>query len=489
MAVVGPPGICYDGYWFLSDWAVVGVLMKKVSNLNAKQIWQAALGELQIELTRPTFETYLKRTTLVSQDGDVYTIGAPSTFVKEWIEERLLQRVQATLSHIVDQPVSVRIVVHQRTGRQAAAAPAEDRARPEVAPTVVQPQAAPAAAGTVLNPRYTFDKFIVGSSNALAHAAARAVADHPGSKYNPLFIYGAVGLGKTHLLHAIGHQVRARGLEVTYVTSEFFTNDLIAAIRERRTEEFRQRYRKADLLLIDDIQFIAGKDSTQEEFFHTFNALHESGKQIVLCSDRQPKSIATLEERLRSRFEWGLIADIQPPDHAHRIAILREKAQEQGLTSLPDDVIEYIARVALNSIRELEGSLNRVLALANLTNRPLSVDLARAALSGLTEPAERRFITPQAVIEAVARYYRTDARALRGKARDKEVVLPRQVAMYLLRKETNSSLLEVGRELGGRDHSTVLHGYQRIESELEVDSRLRAELAEITQILYDQSRR
>ncbi len=465
--------------------------MTRLNTLNAKQIWQAALGELQIELTKPVYETYLKRTTLVSQEGDAYVVGAPSTFVKEWIEERLLARVQSTLSRIVGQSVVVRVIVHQR-GSKAAGTGAATQGAPAPSPagTGAQVQSpAPVAAGAVLNPRYTFDKFIVGSSNQLAHAAAVAVAEKPGARYNPLFIYGTVGLGKTHLLHAIGHYVRGSGLEVAYVTSEYFTNDLIAAIRERRTEDFRQRYRRADVLLIDDIQFIAGKDSTQEEFFHTFNALHESGKQIVLCSDRPPKSIATLEERLRSRFEWGLIADIQPPDHAHRIAILREKAQEQGLSDLPSDVIEYVARVALNSIRELEGSLNRVLALANLTNRPLTVDLARAALSGLHEPAERRFITAQAVIETVARYYRTDLRALRGKARDKEVVLPRQVAMYLLRKETNSSLLEVGRELGGRDHSTVLHGCQRIESELQVDSRLRSELAEITQILYDQSHR
>ncbi|MHB1133532.1 MAG: chromosomal replication initiator protein DnaA [Chloroflexota bacterium] len=473
--------------------------MKSSHALNAKQIWQAALGELQVEMKRTDFDNSLKRTTLVEQDGDTYVVGTASTFVKEWLEARLQPKIEATLSRIVGKPTKLRVVVHQRGGRAAAAAAKEaEAARPRAespladtaAPAAVATAPSqPAASGGALNPRYTFDKFIPGNSNQMAHAAALAVADHPGAKYNPLFIYGAVGLGKTHLLHAVGHQVRARGLEVICVSSETFTNDLVAAIRERRNEEFRQRYRRADLLLIDDIQFIAGKDSTQEEFFHTFNALHESGKQIVLCSDRPPKSIATLEERLRSRFEWGLIVDVQPPDHAHRIAILREKALEQGLANLPADVVEYIARVALNSIRELEGSLNRVLALASLTNRPLTVDLARAALSGLSEPVERRFITPQAVLDTVARYFKTDLRALRGKARDKEIVLPRQVAMYLLRKETDCSLLEAGRELGGRDHSTVLHGCQRIESEIQVDSRLRTQLAEITQLLYDQSRR
>ena len=464
--------------------------------MNPKQIWQAALGELQLELSRPVYETYLKRTSLVSAEGDAYVVGVPSTFVKEWIEERLLARISATLSRIVGRQVAARVVVHQRSARAGTPAPSSPKAEATVgaetaaaAPAAAGVVARPAADGTLLNPRYTFENFIVGKSNQLAHAAAVAVAERPGGAYNPLFVYGAVGLGKTHLLHAIGHRARARGLEVLYVSSERFTNDLISAIREHRTEDFRQRYRQAEVLLIDDIQFIAGKESTQEEFFHTFNALHEANRQIVLCSDRPPKSIATLEERLRSRFEWGLIADIQAPDFEHRVAILREKAKEQGLTGVPHDVVEYIARTAQSSIRELEGSLNRVLALANLTNRPLTPELARAALSDLSTPAERRFITPQAVIEAVARYYNVDVRALRGKQRDRETVVPRQIAMYLLRKETDCSLVEIGRELGGRDHSTVLHGCDRIESEMEVDSRLRSDLAEITQSLYNQSRR
>jgi len=465
--------------------------------VNPKQIWQAALGELQLEVSASNYETFLRRTTVVSRDGDVFLVAAPNTFVKEWIEARLLPRIAATLSRIVGHQVEARVVVHQRTQRAGQAAGRGQAERDlELAPpaavasgtTAPQP-ARSATDGTVLNPRYTFERFIVGKSNQFAFAAAEAVADRPGEKYNPLFIYGAVGLGKTHLLHAIGHRVRDRGLEALYVTSERFTNDMISAIRERRNEEFRQRYRRADVLLVDDIQFIAGKESTQEEFFHTFNALHEANRAIVICSDRPPKSIATLEERLRSRFEWGLIADIQPPDYETRVAILREKAKELGLTSVPPDVLEYIARTAQSSIRELEGSLNRVLARAEIANRPLSLDLAKAALSDLVSPPERRFITPQLVVEAVGRYYKVEPRALRGKARDKETVLPRQVAMYILRKETDSSLVEIGRELGGRDHSTVLHGLERIEAEMEIDSRLRSDLAEITQALYNQSRR
>lgn len=466
--------------------------------MNPKQIWQATLGELELELTKPTYETYLKRTGLVNAEGDIYYVGAPSTFVKEWIEERLQARIVSTLSRIVGRQVDVRVVVHQRSGRHPTPAGAVATTGPKQGPggntepmLVAEPAAPPrpAADGTLLTPRYTFENFIVGKSNQLAHAAAVAVAERPGLAYNPLFVYGAVGLGKTHLLHAIGHRARIRGLEVNYLSSERFTNDLISSIREHRTEEFRQRYRRADVLLIDDIQFIAGKESTQEEFFHTFNALHEANRQIVLCSDRPPKSIATLEERLRSRFEWGLIADIQAPDYEHRVAILREKAREQGIADIAPEVLESIARSAHSSIRELEGSLNRVLALASLTNRPLTLDLARAALSDLTTPAERRYITPQSVIGAVARHYGLDVRVLRGKQRDKEIVVPRQIAMYLLRKETDASLVEIGRELGGRDHSTVLHGCARVESEMEVDSRLRAEVAEITQVIYNESRR
>jgi chromosomal replication initiator protein len=473
--------------------------------VNAKTIWQAVLGELQLDMTKANYETFLKHSVLVEVEGDVYRIGVANTFVKECIEERYRQRINSTLSRIVGRAVEIQVQVHQRPSRPApltTPAPAKTEPRPRAgARQQAEPEAEaeaqdtplvpskPVADGTVLNPRYTFDTFIVGKSNQLAHAAAAAVAERPGRAYNPLFIYGAVGLGKTHLLHAIGHRARAKGLEVIYVSSERFTNDLITSIRDRRTDDFRQRYRAADVLLIDDIQFIAGKESTQEEFFHTFNALHEASRQIVLCSDRPPKSIATLEERLRSRFEWGLIADVQAPEYEHRVAILREKAREQGLRDVPPDVLEYIARAAQGSIRELEGALNRVLAMADVWGRALNSDLARAALSDLAAPAERRYITAAAVLEAVARHFAVDLRALKGKQRDKEIVVPRQVAMYLMRKETEASLVEIGRELGGRDHSTVLHGCERVEQEMEVDSRLRGEIAEITQTIYNQSRK
>jgi chromosomal replication initiator protein len=335
---------------------------------------------------------------------------------------------------------------------------------------------------TRLNPRYTFSAFIVGSSNRLAHAASLAVADMPGTAYNPLFLYGGVGLGKTHLLHAIGHKCLERGLQVLYVSSETFTNEIVNAIRYRTTEAFRIKYRSVDVLLVDDIQFIAGKESTEEEFFHTFNALYEANRQIVICSDRPPKAILSLAERLRSRFEWGLIADIQPPDLEMRVAILRAKADLMH-KAVPDDVIVYLASRVQSNIRELEGCLNRVLAYASLHQTLLTLETARAAMTSLMEDGRQRRLKPRQVIEAVAEYYRVPLSELRGKQRDKRIVIPRQVAMYLMRQETDASLLEIGQEVGGRDHSTVLHGCEKIARELNENVTLRKEVAAIRQQL------
>ena len=321
----------------------------------------------------------------------------------------------------------------------------------------------------------------------MAHAAAVAVAASPARAYNPLFLYGGVGLGKTHLLHAIAHEVLRRQLKVIYVPSETFTNDLINAIRERRTDEFRGRYRSADVLLIDDIQFIAGKESTQEEFFHTFNTLHEASKQIVVSSDRPPKSIVTLEERLRSRFEWGLIADIKPPDFETRMAILQMKARGQP-RPVPGDVLEFVARKVQRNIRELEGALNRIVAYAQVNGRPLTPEVAEMALSDIVTVRARRSITPTKIIEAVGRHYRVDVRALRGKHRAKDVVLPRQVVMFLMREETDLSLVDIGRELGGRDHTTVLHGYEKMRAEIDADAELRTQVLAIKEELYGEAR-
>ena len=333
-----------------------------------------------------------------------------------------------------------------------------------------------------LNARYTFSTFIVGAGNQLAHAASLAVAEAPGQAYNPLFLYGGVGLGKTHLLHAIGHTALENGMVVLYVSSETFTNEMINAIRYRTNEEFRAKYRSADVLLVDDIQFIAGKDSTEEEFFHTFNSLYESNKQIVMCSDRPPKAIVSLEERLRSRFEWGLIADIQPPDLETRVAILRAKA-DLSQRMVPDDVIQYLASRVQSNIRELEGSLNRLLAFSQLQRMPLTIDTAKAALANLASDARQRRVSIEDVLNAVAEYYRLSLDDLRGKQRDKHIVVPRQVAMYLMRQETESSLLEIGQSLGGRDHSTVLHGCDKISREVNENTALRKEVLAIRQQL------
>ncbi len=333
-----------------------------------------------------------------------------------------------------------------------------------------------------LNQRYTFSTFIVGSGNQLAHAASQAVADTPGKAYNPLFLYGGVGLGKTHLLHAIGHTALARNLIVLYVSSETFTNEIVNAIRYRTTEEFRAKYRSVDVLLVDDIQFIAGKDSTEEEFFHTFNSLYESSKQIVMCSDRPPKAIVSLEERLRSRFEWGLIADIQPPDLETRVAILRAKSDVMG-RRVPDEVIDYLASRVQSNIRDLEGSFNRLLAMNQLQGLPLTLETAKAALNNLASDGQQKRVSLDEILETVAEYYRIPREDLCGKQRDKHIIVPRHVAMFLMRQETQASLLDIGNALGGRDHSTVLHGCEKIAREVNDNTALRKEVMAIRQQL------
>jgi chromosomal replication initiator protein len=330
-----------------------------------------------------------------------------------------------------------------------------------------------------LNPRYTFNTFIVGKSNQLAHAASLAVSENPGRIYNPLFLYGGVGLGKTHLLHAVGHVGESAGLTVLYTTSEKFTNEIINAIRYQKTEDFRAKYRQIDILLVDDIQFIAGKESTEEEFFHTFNSLHNANKQIVVTSDRPPKAISSLQDRLRSRFEWGLLADVQPPEYEHRLAILRSKCESLHFV-VPSGVIDYIARPASSSVRELEGALNRVIAYATLHDAPLSVGLAAQALENIynnKRPSTTLSVTD--VLEGVCRYYNVQAERLRGKYRDRESVWPRHVAMYLMREETSASLLQIGSELGGRDHTTIMHGWEKVHAEIKHNDRVRHEIAAV----------
>lgn len=349
--------------------------------------------------------------------------------------------------------------------------------------------AAPASAEGVLNPRYTFNAFIVGKSNELAHAASQSVAEQPGKSYNPLLLYGGVGLGKTHLLHAIGHCGLAAGLNVLYTTADRFTNEIINAIRFHTTEEFRAKYRQIDILLVDDIQFIAGKESTEEEFFHTFNALHDANKQIVLTSDRLPKAMVTLQDRLRSRFEWGLMADIQPPEYEHRLAILRSKteffSEPDGLQlDIPDSVIEYIAQPDGANVRELEGNLNRVVAYAKLHKVPVTVPVAMEALQRLRVDSKGKVLKPMQVMEVVARHYNVTLEALCGKQRDREIAWPRQVAMFMMREATKANLAQIAAELGGRDHSTVLYGVRRVAEVIGDNERVRKELAIVREELH-----
>jgi chromosomal replication initiator protein len=473
--------------------------------MNSNQIWQAALGELQGAMTPATFETWVKNTVVVGQRGTTFTIGAPNTFAKEWLDTRFRGQIEMTLGRIMGRPAAIEVVVEGMRPSAADdglwvlgggdapsenAAPASERSRragggatsakrrkltdaDAPAPALVPQHPTPNTQHPTRyqDDRWTFSTFIVGPSNRFAYAAAEAVAAEPGTTYNPLFIHGGVGLGKTHLLHAIAQASEALGLRVLYVTCEQFTNDIIDAIQRRTTDAFRAAYRENDVLLIDDIQFLAGKESTQEEFFHTFNHLHGARRQIVISSDRPPRAIATLEQRLTSRFEWGLIADIQPPDFETRQAILRARAAELPHAP-PLEVLELLAQRVQRNVRELEGSLTTVTAYARLNDLPLTVETASKALSDVTK-ARGRQVQPAEVVAAVAQHFGVDAKLLRGKQRDREIVVPRQIAMYLMREETTASLLEIGRELGGRDHSTVLHGWEKIKGEVDVDDRLR----------------
>ncbi|HEY0071459.1 MAG TPA: chromosomal replication initiator protein DnaA [Chloroflexia bacterium] len=552
--------------------------------MNAKQVWQAALGELQVKVPGPSFQTWLKNTSIADFQDNVVVIAVPSNFAKEWLEKRFSKLIAETLHNVLNHKVEVQFEVKTPARGTSASGRAlhaldgmgvekEARELPMVVggnnpnpyankvtnahgpnansnapkqlhaatsgPQTVNPaQVGFGTAGnnitnltrsnnsaslpsgsnnsdrsysspvtpmkrsgavqfemsleeaTMLNPRYLFDSFIVGKSNQLAYAAARAVAEKPAMSYNPLFLYGGVGLGKTHLLHAIGHDAMRRypGIKVLYVTSEKFTNDLINAIRDQRNENFRNMYRSADILLIDDVQFIAGKESTQEEFFHTFNSLHGANKQIVLTSDRPPKAILTLEERLRSRFEWGLIADIQPPDLETRIAILRAKAETMPV-GVPTEVLDYIARKVQSNIRELEGALNRIVAYAQLNNTAVSVDLAAASLNELGANQRRRPINHERIVETVSSFFNLEPEDLKTGSRSREVLVPRQIAMYLMREETETPFIQIAAYFGKRDHTTAMHSYEKIEGLIETDNQMRQDVLTVRQMLYGEHER
>jgi len=443
---------------------------------SAKEIWEAVLGELQVQLTRTNYDTWLRDTVGLGYQGNQFVVGVPSPFAIEWLEKRLSSLIKKTLIGIIGDEVNVNFQIQEQSTLARSKGNNKSSGITNYRKT----------GSNTFNPKYTFDSFVVGNCNRLAHAAALGVAEKPGHVYNPLFIYGGVGLGKTHLLHAIGRFVYQTRLRVLYVSTEQFTNEFIKAIRERKTEEFRQKYRSVDVLLIDDIHFIIGKEQTQEGFFHTFNDLHNANRQIVITSDRPPKSMPLLEDRLRSRFGWGLVADVQPPALETRLAILQAKAEENRI-SVPREVLDLIARKVQKSIRELEGSLNRVVAFSRLTKAPLTLELAGKALAEFPETAPRRALTPPLIVANVAKYFDLEPEALAGKKRDKPTALARHVAVYIMREETQCSFKEIGRMLGNRDHSAILRGYEKIALEINTSPQLRRDVIEIREGLYSRS--
>jgi len=453
--------------------------------MDKEQLWNAVLGELEVSLSKANFTTWFKNTSIVSIDGEKIVVGVPNVFTKEWLEKKYNADIFDSLRHNLPEVRKVEYRVGSIKHLEKELSEKENLKKIEEEVKEEEVKAEVQVASGDLNPKYTFDNFIVGNSNKLAFAACQSVATDLGSKYNPLFIYGGVGLGKTHLMQAVGLAIQKRDKKkkIVYVTSEKFTNDFIASISEKRTTAFKDKYRKTDVLMVDDMQFLAGKEQTQEEFFHTFNALHQANKQIILASDRPPKAIPTLEERLRSRFEWGLTVDIQHPDLETRIAIVQRKAQSRGYV-VPLDVCDFIARSVQHNIRELEGALNRILAYCELNDSQPSLDVTKNVLNTLINSPRRKNFTAKHVIEKVADFYDISMSEVLGPKRDKEIVLPRQIAMYLLREELHLSFPKIAQELGKKDHTTAIHSCEKIEKELEFNEPLRHELSLIRERIY-----
>lgn len=473
-------------------------------SLSPETAWKSTLGELELQMTRATFNTWLKGTRVIDSKEDEFVIGVRNDFAKDWLENRLQDTVLRTLTAVLGRQINLRFIVcsddyraeNQRANGHSFEPPAlssngngghhSHTAPPiKVVNTPKNVDGLTPLPELTLSKRFTFANFVVGSNNRLAHAAALSVSENPGKTYNPLFIYSSVGLGKTHLLHAIGHRCHDDGCRVLYISAETFANDLIMAIRNKQTELMRERYRTVDVLLIDDIQFIAGKESTQEEFFHTFNELHSHGKQVVITSDRPPKALVTLEERLQSRFEWGLMADIQAPDIEMRKAILQSKAEEQNYR-VPDFVFDIIAHHVRDSIRELEGALNKVIAFSQFSDTPITEELVDMALADLLRRSDRPSL--ERVIEVVCHYYGVTLADLASASRKRSIAYPRQIAMYMARSETDASLPQIGTYLGGRDHTTIMYGCEKIARDVEINSSTRREVLEIKARLYESGR-
>lgn len=447
-------------------------------------LWEQALNIIKGEISEISFNTWIKSCTPISMSDNTLKLSVPNEFTKGILDTRYKDLLIQALKIVTSRRFKIEFYLESDLEEEKENEEKQKEEKKENTNEVDGSIVVSDEMSATLNPKYTFQSFVIGNSNRFAHAASLAVAESPAKAYNPLFIYGGVGLGKTHLMHAIGHYILQENpkAKVVYVSSEKFTNELINAIKDDKNEEFRNKYRKVDVLLIDDIQFIAGKERTQEEFFHTFNALHEENKQIILSSDRPPKEIPTLEDRLRSRFEWGLIADIQAPDFETRMAILKKKADVEGL-NVPNEVMVYIATKIKSNIRELEGALIRIIAYSSLTNRDVSVDLASEALKDIISNKESAPVTVKTIQESVANYYNLRIDDLKSQRRTRNIAYPRQIAMYLSRKLTDMSLPKIGEEFGGRDHTTVIHAYEKISENLKTDEGLQSMINDITKKL------
>lgn len=441
-----------------------------------QELWEQTLNTIKGEMSEVSFNTWIKSCEPISISADTINISVPNSFTRDILEKRYKDLVANSIQSICSKLYNIKFFISSELPTEEETKKKDSQAKNSI--NVNEEMS------TTLNPKYTFDSFVIGNSNRFAHAASLAVAEAPAKAYNPLFIYGGVGLGKTHLMHAIGHYILQNNpkAKVEYVSSEKFTNELINAIKHDKNEEFRTKYRHVDVLLIDDIQFIAGKEGTQEEFFHTFNALHDANKQIILSSDRPPKEIPTLEDRLRSRFEWGLIADIQVPDFETRMAILKKKADVEKL-NVPNEVMVYIATKIKSNIRELEGALIRIVAYSSLTNREITVDLASEALKDIISKKQGKHITIESIQDVVSSYFNLRVEDFKSQRRTRNVAYPRQIAMYLSRKLTDMSLPKIGEEFGGRDHTTVIHAYEKISENLKTDEGLQSTIDEITKKL------
>lgn len=460
--------------------------------MNTHELWQAALGELELKLSKAHFTTWFRNTFIADFAPEEITVAVPNTFTKAWLEKKYHKDILNSLQNITEQTIKrlcyrvetrtmePKLVVFEKEAPRPAA-PAPD-VREDFGFTTFDD----APKGTIIiNPTYTFSSFVVGKQNELAHAAAQAVAAQPGGTYNPVFIYGGVGLGKTHLLHAIGNETLKRQpkAKVLYVTCEHFTNDFIQAVRSGKGKEFKDRYRKVDLLLIDDIQFITGKEGTQEEFFHTFNELHQANKQIVICSDRAPKAIAALEKRLLSRLEWGMQVDVGAPDLETRVAILGMKCQQKGFP-LDHEILNLVASGIHSNVRELEGALNKIVAFHQFKNMEPTLESVRPIMSSFEVNNIKKTVSPKAIIQTVSEYFDISIPDVLGKSREKRLAFPRQIIMFLLREEMKISYPSIGSELGGRDHTTAMHAYSKIAKMMKDDDQLQRDLELIKQKIY-----